>query len=384
MNYYEQIKGETANSYSYHTRAEIERIKKRITSEKLLAYKNDMEDIFAAPLETVCTPKKNSPSHNLHDYISLGTYWWSNPETKDGVPYIRRDGEANPEGALYDKHKFKRLAHLTYNCALLYFLTDEARYLDLIHKHLYHWFIAEETYMTPHLEHGQFIPGVCNGRAAGIIDYGSGFAYALNMLSLLKAENLLEPDLQEGLLAWHRDFRTWLLYSNIGKDERAAKNNHSIFYDFILCVIEQFLGMESEIQKRAETFIQDRIEKQVAPDFSLPHEMARTRSVSYSIMAVKGLLHLANIYRNLTPPLSAIDFYPRIKGCVDWIYRDIIAGRASWQYAQITPFDEGVLLLFRNLATTAYTAAYGDAYQNIIDFVDNKKIIYKVLEYLYG
>ncbi|MCK5155146.1 MAG: alginate lyase family protein, partial [Spirochaetales bacterium] len=38
------------------------------------------------------------PSGDKHDYMSLGTYWWPNPGTPDGLPYIRRDGERNPEG----------------------------------------------------------------------------------------------------------------------------------------------------------------------------------------------------------------------------------------------------------------------------------------------
>ncbi|TVO33114.1 alginate lyase family protein [Vibrio algivorus] len=31
-------------------------------------------------------------SGNKHDYYSFGPYWWPNPDTKDGLPYIRKDG----------------------------------------------------------------------------------------------------------------------------------------------------------------------------------------------------------------------------------------------------------------------------------------------------
>ena len=37
------------------------------------------------------------PSGDKHDYMSMGTYWWPNPNTANGLPYIRRDGERNPE-----------------------------------------------------------------------------------------------------------------------------------------------------------------------------------------------------------------------------------------------------------------------------------------------
>ena len=32
-----------------------------------------------------------------HDYYSNGDYWWPNPDTKDGLPYIQRDGQTNPD-----------------------------------------------------------------------------------------------------------------------------------------------------------------------------------------------------------------------------------------------------------------------------------------------
>jgi hypothetical protein len=36
------------------------------------------------------------PSGDKHDYISFGPCWWPDPEKKDGLPYIRRDGEVYP------------------------------------------------------------------------------------------------------------------------------------------------------------------------------------------------------------------------------------------------------------------------------------------------
>ena len=36
-------------------------------------------------------------SGDKHDYMSVGPYWWPDPDKPDGLPYIRRDGEVNPE-----------------------------------------------------------------------------------------------------------------------------------------------------------------------------------------------------------------------------------------------------------------------------------------------
>src|ERR1051325_8871523 len=31
-----------------------------------------------------------------HDFYSNGDYWWPDPTKPDGLPYIQRDGESNP------------------------------------------------------------------------------------------------------------------------------------------------------------------------------------------------------------------------------------------------------------------------------------------------
>lgn len=31
------------------------------------------------------------------DFYSMGDYWWPNPETADGLPYVKYDGRSNPE-----------------------------------------------------------------------------------------------------------------------------------------------------------------------------------------------------------------------------------------------------------------------------------------------
>ena len=37
------------------------------------------------------------PSGDKHDYMSIAPYWWPNPNTANSLPYVRRDGEVNPE-----------------------------------------------------------------------------------------------------------------------------------------------------------------------------------------------------------------------------------------------------------------------------------------------
>eukprot|EP00435_Cladocopium_sp_Y103_P030387 s1511_g7.t1 len=54
------------------------------------------EKLSAGPF-SVTAKKSPPPSGNLHDYCSVGPYWWPDPSKPDGLPYIRKDGHKNPD-----------------------------------------------------------------------------------------------------------------------------------------------------------------------------------------------------------------------------------------------------------------------------------------------
>ena len=55
------------------------------------------------------------PSGSKHDYMSIGPYWWPDTTKPDGLPYIRKDGEVNPEVKDYqDKNNMPKLCENVY------------------------------------------------------------------------------------------------------------------------------------------------------------------------------------------------------------------------------------------------------------------------------
>ena len=69
------------------------------------------------------------PSGDKHDYVSMGTYWWPNPKTPNGLPYIRRDGERNPEiEKIPDHQNMGRVGRDSRILALAFYLTGEEVY----------------------------------------------------------------------------------------------------------------------------------------------------------------------------------------------------------------------------------------------------------------
>src|SRR6185437_12604520 len=51
--------------------------------------------LAAPPVTTTATRSDRSPG-GRHDFFSEGDYWWPDPKNPGG-PYIRRDGESNPQ-----------------------------------------------------------------------------------------------------------------------------------------------------------------------------------------------------------------------------------------------------------------------------------------------
>src|SRR5262245_49919666 len=63
--------------------------------------------------------KHNPPSGDKHDYMSLAPYFWPDPAKADGLPYIRKDGQTNPEVKEYkDKEYMPALCGHVHTLAL--------------------------------------------------------------------------------------------------------------------------------------------------------------------------------------------------------------------------------------------------------------------------
>lgn len=372
--YYEIIKFDPVNNYYCFTSEELDEIKQTISESSLKQFIEDMAILFNLPLESVTDKQMVPPSGDIHDYASLATYWWPNPETENGLPYVQRDGEANPDGVNYDKDKLRRLAYLVYHAGLLYFLTEDDKYYQLLKKHLLNWFDNETTRMNPNMNFGQFIPGKSLGRPEGIIDYAANFTFTLQLLTVLHEKSLIDEELTKVLKNWHEEFIIWLDESEIGLKEKASKNNHGTMYDLTRLVIYQFLGKSEKAVDLARSFVEFRINPQIEPDGSLPLETRRTKSKNYTFMGLKGMLDFAKLIEKENINL----WDSKIKLSVNWLY-DLVFVKQDWPYQQITQFDDIIYLLFQKCLDYGYPNEYKTLFK-----IENLNIINKVPMYLFS
>ncbi len=218
-----------------------------------------------------------------NDYVSMGMYWWPNPRTSDGLPYVRRDGEANPEAEKLDYPKLAIFSAGTTTLAQAWYFTGNEDYAERAYTYLNTWFCEPETRMNPHLRFSQGVPGRHEGRGSGIIDTYH-FTELLDAIYLLQNNDswpaeTLNPCLQN----WFTDLLDWMLTSDLGRDEVNARNNHGTWYDAQVVAYATFVGKNDLARHVLENSVPGRIDRHINIEGRQPREMSRTKGVEYSM-----------------------------------------------------------------------------------------------------
>ncbi len=292
-------------------------------SANSLGILRDMAEEYASlPTLSVVQRIMRAESKNPHDYASIGTYWWPNPDTSDGLPYVRRDGEITP--AALDKVTYRELTKRVFSLALAAFYFDSEEYGRAAEKYLYDWHLNPETYMTPHAEYAQSIPGICNGRGIGIIDFSMSSYEVFDAVAILEFLGYISEENVVGLKRWYTEFTDWMLTSENGLTEDTEQNNHGTYFDVHMLSAAIFTGRESLVKKICETAYYRRFVLQIEPDGAQPLELARTRGLLYSASNTKALMLIANMAAShgyekyLLPDARYGD--NAVKKCIDYIY----------------------------------------------------------------
>ena len=235
------------------------------------------------------------PSGDKHDYLSQAPYWWPDPARPDGKPYLRKDGERNPEierGT--DRAALRRLEYLVQSLTLAYFFTREERYAEHAAKLLRTWFVDPATRMNPHLEYAQGIPGHNTGRGIGMIETAR-LGTLCDCAALLAASPAWTSDLAGGFRDWIAAYFKWATTSRHGQEESNEENNHGTWYDVQTAHFALFLGKHDTAREILQRGLKKRLEFQIEPDGAQPRELARTKSLSYSTMNLDAMFNNARL-----------------------------------------------------------------------------------------
>ena len=285
---------------------------------------------------SVVTKGATPPSGDKHDYMSQAPYFWPNPKSPNGLPYISRDGERNPEiNQITDHHSLDQLESSVETLALAYYFKGDEAYAAKAVELLRAFFLDPATRMNPNLQYAQGIPGVNTGRGIGLIET-RGLTNVVDAIGLLAGSKALTENDQRGLQDWFGKFLQWMLESKNGRDEAAAKNNHGTYYDVQVASFALFVGKKELALQALQDARQKRIATQIEPDGRQPLELARTKAWSYSHMNLEGLMLLATLGER-----TGVDLWNfqttdgrSIRKALDFL-TPVALGEQKWQYPEI-------------------------------------------------
>jgi hypothetical protein len=295
------------------------------------------------------------PSGDKHDYMSQAPYWWPNPDTADGLPYVRRDGERNPEiHDLRNRADLGEMIDAVETLSLAWYVTGDERYANRAALLLRTWFLDDATRMNPHLRYGQAIPGINDGRGIGLIET-RGLARVVDALGLLASPEVWTAADQRAIDAWFDAYLTWMRESEHGRDEADEPNNHGTFYDVQVASYSLLLGKRDVARQLLSTVGERRIATQVEPDGRQPLELARTKAWSYSVGNLAGLMALARLGEHVDVDLWSIETADgrSIRRAIDFL-APYGVGKEPWPYPQINGWSAELFYPLLRLAAVKY------------------------------
>ncbi len=283
--------------------------------------------------------KKGIPdSGDKHDYLSVAPYWWPNPETSDGLPWIRKDGEVNP-ATRSDYSDFRRMRECFGAINVLsraFFYSENEKYAEKAVQLIDTWFINPDTRMNPNHNHAQAVPGSSSGRPAGTVEMG-GISGVITSVELLKNGNALPTDLEEGFKSWLSDYLLWYENSDIGyRSINDLHNNIGSMCDVQRIRYLVYLDRITEVKEILIDARQKRIIKQIEPDGRMPAELQRTKAWTYSAKNLRHLTSLASFGKKYGVDLWNFESQDgrSIKKAYEFLASYLVEDK-TWEYQQL-------------------------------------------------
>jgi hypothetical protein len=227
-----------------------------------------------------------------HDYYSEAPYWWPDPANPTG-PYIRKDGQTNPNRFITHKNALNAMAEAVFTLGAAAYLLDDPRYAQRAARDIRVWFIDPKTRMNPNLDYSQAIPGRNDGRGAGIID-GRVFIRVVQGMEFLAQTGAWDAREQAAARRWFEEYLHWLAHSENGIEEKHAGNNHTSWWTAQVAAVASFVQNKAEMAA-AFDYYREIFGRQIRPDGSAPREESRTRSLWYSAFNLEAYVNVCRI-----------------------------------------------------------------------------------------
>lgn len=326
---------------------------------------------------TVTATRAERSAGGIHDFYSEGDYWWANPQDPDG-PFIRRDGETNPDNFTAHRHAMIRFSQLVGDLTSAWILTGDKKYTDAAMRHIRAWFVDQETMMNPNLLYAQAIKGIATGRGIGIIDT-IHLIEVVQSLRLMEARGIIEEKELKTIRLWFSDYLTWMSTHRYGINEMEARNNHGTCWAMQAAAFALFTQNEEMIRFCRERYRTVLLPNQMAADGSFPLELERTKPYGYSLFNLDAMTTLCHL---LTTPEENLWDYTTTDGRniekgIAWLF-PFVKDKDAWKRQPDIMFWEEwpvahPFLLFGSMHH--YRKDYFQTWKKLEHFPTNEEVI---------
>lgn len=254
---------------------------------------------LTVPITTV-VDGESLPGGDPHNYISYARYYWPNPQTPDGLPFVSRDGDHNREQvAKGDRPRINTFSSTVTHLAAAWHVHRDEPAARRAGEWLRAWYLAPATRMNPNLDFAQVRLGHKNNRGnpAGVLDTRD-FASVIDAVRLLEDSPALSAEEHTALHAWFARYLDWLLTAPNAVAERAAKNNHATWYYAHAIPVARYAGRD-DVARELCAEARDRIAEHIRPDGSQPEEIRRVDGLGYSKFNLEAYAAIARHARGL-------------------------------------------------------------------------------------
>ena len=249
------------------------------------------EAVLPTEPRTITSAVNPRSAGGRNDFSSEGDYWWPDPKNPD-APYVQRDGLTNPDNFVAHRQLLLGFSRDFGALAAAYKLTRDERFAAAAVRQAHVWFVDPATRMNPNLLYSQAIKGRNTGRSIGVIDTVHLAEVALGIEALRGSAALTKTE-EAALMAWFRDYLTWISTHPYGVDESKAENNHGTCWALQAAAFARLVGDEAALADCRRRFKEILLPNQMAADGSFPREMARTKPYGYAIFNLDVMTALA-------------------------------------------------------------------------------------------
>jgi hypothetical protein len=241
---------------------------------------------------TVTSDRPKGVDLDPHEYYCEAAYYWPNPDNPGG-PYLRKDGQPNPARIVANQTALNAMSDAVFTLGAASFLLDNPAYGKRAALIIHTWFLNPKTRMNPGLDYAESVPGVNNGRGAGIVD-GKNLIKAIQGMEFLQQTGNWDPKDQAATRKWFDEYLRWLLNSKNAADERKSGNSHASWWAAQVAASGSFAG-DGKAEEQAFSLYRGLLARQILPDGSAPSEEIRPRSLRLSIYNLEAYTVICRI-----------------------------------------------------------------------------------------